>query len=50
METRKNGSQIDRVIHKASFIYLIEDEIDVFDPQQLFILSVFMNGDKGSQQ
>jgi hypothetical protein len=50
MEAGKNDSHLNRVIHKASFIYLIEDEIDVFDPQQLFILSGFMNGDKGSQQ
>lgn len=50
MEDRQDRAKLDRVIHKASFIYLIEDEIDVFDPQQLFILSAFMNGDKGSQQ
>jgi hypothetical protein len=50
METEKVDTQFDKLMLKASCIYYIEDEVDVFDPQQLFLLSYFMNGGKGSHQ
>lgn len=50
METRKDATQFDRLMIKASCIYYTEDEVDIFDPQQLFLLSSFMNGEKGSHQ